>query len=82
MESGNLVERKLGVPVDEGRVLWLDGFEHYIGDYINEDGKRWLRMVRIDNMPHTVTASMLTMAWSFLRRFARDPQSGKIIERY
>lgn len=82
MEEGNVVERKLGVPADETRVLWMDGFEHYIGDYINTQGKKWLRMVRIDNMPHTVTASMLTIAWSFLRRFARDPQTGKIVELY
>lgn len=80
--SSNIVERKMGVPFDETQVLWMDGFEHYIGDLVNQEGKHWTRMVCIDNSPHTVTASMLTLAWSFLRRFARDLETGEVIERY
>lgn len=80
--SDDLVERKIGVPFDHTEVLWLDGFEHYIGDLINAEGKHWTRMVCIDNSPHTVTASMLTVCWSFLRRFARDLETGEVIERY
>lgn len=80
--SGNIVERKIGVPFDETQVLWMDGFAHYIGDLINAEGKRWTRMVCIDNSPHTVTASMLTLCWSFLRRFARDLETGEVIELY
>lgn len=80
--SSDIVERKIGVPFDETQVLWMDGFEHYIGDLVNRDGKRWTRMVCIDNSPHTVTASMLTLAWSFMRRFERDLETGEIVERY
>lgn len=80
--SDNIVERRIGVPLDETQVLWLDGFEHYIGDLINEEGKRWTRLVCIDNSPHTVTPSMLTLCWSFLRRFARNAETGEVEERY
>lgn len=80
--SENLVERKIGVPFDATEVLWMDGFEHYIGDLINAEGKKWTRMVCIENSPHTVTASMLTLCWSFLRRFARDLENGEVIELY
>ena len=80
--SPNVVERRMGVPFDETQVLWMDGFEHYIGDLTNDEGKKWTRMVCIDNSPHTVTASMLTLCWSFLRRFARDLETGEVVELY
>lgn len=80
--SSDIVERKIGVPFDKTQVLWLDGFEHYIGDVVNREGKHWTRMVCIDNSPHTVTASMLTLAWSFLRRFERNLETGEVVERY
>lgn len=80
--SSDAVEHRLGVPFDETQVLWLDGTEHLIGDCINAEGKKWTRMVYIENTPHTVFSSMLTLAWSFVRRFERDLETGKIIERY
>lgn len=81
-ESADIVERRMGLPFTDTEVLWMDGFEHYIGDLVNAEGRKWTRMVYIDNSPHTVTASMLTLAWSFMRRFARDTNTGDTIELY
>jgi len=77
--SPDLAERNLGIPADRTEVLTLDGSENYIADIKNIDGNYHLRMVALGNMPHTVTPAMLQLAWSFLRRFARDPETGKII---
>ncbi len=81
-ESRNAAERITALPGDHFETLWLAGFENYIVDFTNVDGKNHLRVVRGQNMPHTVTPTMCTLAWSFLRRFAKDPETGKLYERY
>ncbi len=79
-ESSDRVEQKLGFPVDSSQILMQDGFEHYIGDIRNRDGKSYLRMVGVENTPHVPTPSMLNLAWSFVRRFAREGGTGSIVE--
>ena len=78
--SEDLAERSIGVPADRTEVLTLDGSENYIADIKNKDGKYHLRMVALGNMPHTVTPAMIQLSWSFLRRFARNLETGEIIE--
>lgn len=78
--SSNLVERNIGVPADRTEILTLDGSENYIADIRNCDGEYHLRVVALGNMPHVVTPAMVTISWSFLRRFSRDPSSGQIME--
>jgi pimeloyl-ACP methyl ester carboxylesterase len=80
--SADYVERQLGIPADKTEVLFLDGSENYIADIKNVDGKYHLRIVALGNMPHTVTPTMIKLAWSFLRRFARDQETGECIELY
>lgn len=78
--SSDLAERCIGVPADRTEVLTLDGSENYIADIKNNEGKYHLRMIALGNMPHTVTPAMIQLSWSFLRRFARDQETGAIIE--
>lgn len=80
--SENYTERVTCLPGDRFETLWLAGFENYIVDFVNKDGQCHLRVVRGQNMPHTVTPTMCTLSWSFLRRFKRDPKTKKIIELY
>ena len=80
--SENYVERMLGFPADWTDCLYLDGFENYIADVRNVDGKLHMRQVAMGNMPHTVTPTMCDITWNFLRRFARDLKTGKSIELY
>ncbi|MCC8102965.1 MAG: hypothetical protein LIP11_12155 [Clostridiales bacterium] len=80
--SDSRVERELGLPADREMVLFMDGFEHYIGDIRNRDGRYLLRMVGIENLPHVPSPSMLDLAWDFVRRFRRDPETGSIEELY
>lgn len=80
--SYNIVERKLGIPIDRSEVIFLDGFENYVADIKNVDGKYHLRIIGQENSPHCVQPSKITLSWDYLRRFARNQQTGEIIERY
>ncbi len=79
-ESSDYVERLLGIPADRTEVLTLDGSENYIADIKNKEGKHHLRIAALGNMPHTVTPAMIKIAWSYLRQFARDQETGECIE--
>ena len=72
--------RELGIPGDRSQVVWLDGFELYIVEIKNNDGKYHLCMVGEQNMPHNTTPNQQVVSWNFLRRFARDRETMKIIE--
>lgn len=74
--------RMLGIPGDKSETLWLDGFELYIVDIKNNDGKFHLRMASEENMPHNTTPAQQILSWSFMRRFARDLETGAVIELY
>lgn len=78
--SSDLAERNIGVPADRTEVLTLDGSENYIVDIKNVDGRYHLRMVALGNMPHTPTPAMSQLSWAFMRQFARNLETGEIIE--
>jgi hypothetical protein len=79
-ESPEKAIRMLGIPGDKSETLWMDGFELYIVDIKNNEGKYHLRMVAEENMPHNTTPAQQVLSWSYLRRFARDLETGKTIE--
>lgn len=79
-ESCDPAVRALGFPADRTETRLVDGFEHYIGDVRNTEGKYHFRVVAIENMPHRIVPSMHELAWNYLRRFARDPATGAVIE--
>lgn len=78
--SPNKAVRMTGIPSDSARTVWMDGFELYVVDVKNNAGKYWLRMVAEENMPHNTTPNQQKLSWSFLRRFARDLDTGAVIE--
>lgn len=73
-------EVMLGFPADHSETLFVDGLEVYIGDVKNTSGKNHLRIVAIENLTHTTCEFMHTIAWSFLRRFAKNPETGETVE--
>jgi len=78
----NKAERELGFPCDKTDILYAEGSECYIGDIRNIDGKYHFRVVAMENIPHTTCRMMHVFAWSFLRRFRRNLETGEIIELY
>jgi hypothetical protein len=78
--SENKASRELGFSDACFRTIYIDGFEHYIADIENVDGKYHFRVVAIENMPHMTLPSMHLCAWNYMRRFSRNQQTGEIIE--
>lgn len=78
--SSNYVQKTTCMPGDRFHLLWKDGIEFYTVDFLNNKGKNHLRVIRQQNMPHTITPMMCTLSWDFLRRFRRDPETKEIIE--
>lgn len=80
--NGTRAEQMLGFPADHSETLLVDGCEYYIGDIKNVDGNTHLRVVAVENLSHTTTEFMHKLSWSFVRRFARDLETGAVIELY
>lgn len=71
-----------GIPADRSEIRYCMGSELYISELKNTDGKWHLTLVSVENLPHMITPQMSELSWSFLRRFARDLQTGEIKELY
>jgi len=80
--SDDYVTRLYGLPNDGSSLQVIDGVEHYIIDIKNVDGKKHLRIVGVQNMIHMAEPTMSMVAWTFMRRFARDQKTGRVIELY
>ena len=75
-------EKMLGFPCNRTDIFYAEGSECYIGDIRNIDGKYHFRTVAMENVPHTTVRFMHVLAWSFLRRFARNRETGEVMELY
>lgn len=80
--SSDYVTKKNGIPADRTEVQFVLGTELYISDLKNKKGKWHLRFITQENLPHMITPQMAQLCWSFLRRFARDRETGETIELY
>jgi hypothetical protein len=80
--SDDYVTRLYGLPNDGSSLQVIDGLEHYLIDIRNVDGKKHLRIVGVENMVHMAEPTMPMIAWTFMRRFARDQATGKVVELY
>jgi hypothetical protein len=80
--SSDYVTRLYGLPNDGSSLQIVDSVEHYIIDVKNIDGRNHLRIVTVQNMIHTPEPTMPMLSWSWMRRFARDQTTGKVIELY
>lgn len=80
--SSDYATRKNGVPSDRSEVRYMMGYEIYLSDYCNEDGKWLFRYISIENTPHMIMPQMAELSWEFVRRFARNRETGEIIELY
>lgn len=81
-KNGTRAEQALGFPADHSETMFVDGLEVYIADIKNVDGKYHLRIAAVENLSHTTCTFMHTLTWSYLRRFARNLETGEVIELY
>lgn len=78
--SPDYATRKIGLPNDRSEVVYFEGDECYTADIKNVDGKVHLRLVTLENWPHATSAHAPWLSWSFLRQFARDQETGELVE--
>jgi len=69
-------------PLDDVWVEYHAGSPAYIGELINNEGKRHYRLALLTNQAHFISPQMPEVSWEFMRRFAKDPETGKTIELY
>lgn len=67
-------------PVDEFRVECHFGAEAYIGELINYNGKKHFSLALLTNQTHFISPQMSVLGWAFMKRFARDLDTGEVIE--
>ncbi len=80
LDSPNKAVRRLGLPADHAYSYYAYGVNNYVGEFKDAEGRLRLAVAASENMPHLITSPMIDIAWNFLRRFARDPKTGKTIE--
>lgn len=81
-KSGDYATRMNGVPADRTEVRYMMGMEAYLSDYRNENGKWYFRYVSLENTPHMIMPQMAELSWEYIRRFARNNETGETIELY
>lgn len=81
-DSPDYATRRNGVPADRTETRFIMGDEVYISDYQDENGRWVYRYVSIENTPHMIMPQMAELSWEFMRRWARDPETGESIELY
>ena len=81
-ESGDYATRMNGVPADKTEVRYMMGMEVYLSDYRNENGKWYFRYASLENTPHMIMPQMAELSWEYIRRFARNNETGETIELY
>lgn len=80
--SADYVTRKNGLPADRTELRYMMGDEVYISDWRNEEGKWHFRYASIENTPHMIMPQMAELSWEFMRRFARNADTGETVELY
>ena len=80
--SPNLATRMVGVPNDGAGIQFRYGCDCYIADITNNAGKNHLRLVTLENLPHMPAPQMPELTWDFVRRFARNLETGEVVELY
>jgi hypothetical protein len=78
-KSEDVVKRNIGVPFDRTFVQTIAGLYHWIGDFRNDNGDYFFRMISIENSPHFLHPTTPGLVWDFISRFSRDPVTKQII---
>ena len=77
-EDGDPTERSIGARFERTEVQTHHGRRYFIGDSLTETGECLFRAVACEGMVHWPTVMFAELAWEHLRRFARDPETGRL----
>lgn len=76
----NPVIADIGYPFDYVWVEYHDEAPVYVGEVVNNKGKRYFRTAFLTNQTHFIAPQMPVISWAFLKRFARNLENGETIE--
>ena len=73
------VVRSIGVDFERTEVREYHGRKYFIGDAVKEDGECLFRTIACEKMVHWPTVMFAELAWEQISKFARDPETKKLI---
>lgn len=73
------VENSIGAKFERTEVREYNGRKYFIGDSVNENGECLFRTVACEKMVHWPSSMYADLVWEHISRFARDPETGKLI---
>jgi len=77
--SEDPVERSIGLPVQNSRIVNQLGVNSYVGEVLGEDGVPYIRFIATENNCHDVFPCSAADAWEFFKMFRRDAKTGELI---
>lgn len=78
-ESPSTVQRVLGVNTQKDYLTYMEGTYWYVGDYFDKYGTVIARNVQGVGIPHQPSAAYACFAWSFLKKFSRNLETGELV---
>jgi pimeloyl-ACP methyl ester carboxylesterase len=79
-DADSAIHKATGIYGDQESVETLLGVKHYIVRIKNRDGLDAFQYIVTENNPHWPQVTAAELGWAFLKRFRRDPSTGKIIQ--
>jgi len=73
------VVRSIGADFERTEVREYHGRKYFIGDAVKEDGECLFRTVACEKMVHWPTIMYAQLAWEQISKYARDPETKKLI---
>jgi len=78
-EHGDPVVRSIGAEFERTEVREYNERKYFIGDSVNAHGECLFRTVACEGMIHWPTTMFAELVWEHISKFARDPETGKLI---
>ena len=77
-DSSSKVQQSFGLKFHKEYINEMDDTFCYVGDYLLEDGIAIARFCSVAGMPHGAFPMYTGVAWSFLKKFSRNTETGKL----
>lgn len=74
----NETEAHIGARFERAFVQTWYGRKYFIGESVRPDGECVFRTIAVDGMVHWTCSMFAELVWEHIRRFARDPETGKL----
>lgn len=80
-EEGSEVEKSIGARFEREEVREYNGRKYYIGDSLTEEGECLFRTISCEKMVHWPASMYAELMWEQIGKYARDPETGKLIKK-